>query len=93
VAVPPGASLVRLALLLEGDAGHGRFRARVETAEGRRVWDATELAPRRTRRGRAVTLLVPADRLPPGAYVLFLSGVTAGGGSDAVAEYAWQVGR
>jgi hypothetical protein len=89
-AIPPGTTLVRVALLLEGNE-YGRYRVAVETAEGRRVWDAAELAPRRTRRGSAVAVLVPADRLPPGDYVLSLAGVTADGRVEDAAEYAVRI--
>jgi hypothetical protein len=86
--LPPEATLVRLTLRLDADAGPGDQRASIQTAEGREVWAQADLRPRTTAHGTAAVVEVPAAVLGPGHHVVVLSR-----GGTALAEYVFQVRR
>ena len=90
VRISSAASVVRLQLEPEGE-GYQRYRAVVETAEGREVWRQAEVKPIRPG-GSSVAVTLPASLLPPGDYVLTLSGAGAGG-YEAIADFTFRVKR
>jgi hypothetical protein len=94
LAVPDGTSSVALRLNVEAGTFQN-YRAAVETADGRQVWRADSLKPRRSRgAGASVNLpAIPARSLPPGDYVLLLSGVRPDGAVEGVADYSFRVVR
>lgn len=93
--LPGKATYVLLQLNLDTDPSHENYRAVIETAEGRQVWRADSVKPRRA--ADAVTVIelpaVPATDLPPSDYVLLLSGKKQGGGFEGVADYSFKVVR
>jgi hypothetical protein len=87
LAVPRGASSVALRLNVEAGAFES-YRAVIETAGGREVWRADALSPR----GATVRLPpLPATALPPGDYVLLLSGKRPDGNYEGAADYSFRV--
>lgn len=87
--VPGGASSVALRLNVEAGAFES-YRAVIETAGGREVWRADALAPR----GSTVSLpALPARSLPPGDYILLLTGKRPDGVYEGAADYSFRVVR
>ncbi|HYO64225.1 MAG TPA: hypothetical protein VER08_11385 [Pyrinomonadaceae bacterium] len=94
LAVSAGAKSVLLNLNVETLA-HENYRAVIETADGREVWRGDALQPDRAAGARNVVrlLAVPARSLPPGDYVLLLSGRRADGRFEGVSDYSFRVVR
>lgn len=92
LAVPDAASSVALRLNVEAGTFQ-TYRAVIETADQRQVWRADALKPRRANgAGASINLpSIPARILPPGDYVLLLSGVRPDGGVEGVADYSFRV--
>jgi hypothetical protein len=67
----------------------------IESAGGRQVWRADSVRPRRSNdAGGAIDLpTIPARDLPPGDYVLLLSGGRPDGGFEGVADYSFRIVR
>ena len=92
--VPDGASSVALRLNVEAVTFQS-YRASIETADGRQVWRADSVKPRHVK-GAVMSVnlpAIPARSLPPGDYVLLLSGVRPDGGVEGVADYSFRVVR
>ena len=90
--IPPDARQVRLRVHFKvGD--YRRYRAALETVEGREVWSRAGLSAQRRGRDKTVVLNVPASVLRDEDYILTLSGVTATGDPVGVGEYAFRVIR
>lgn len=89
--VPRVASSIALRLNVE-DESYESYRAVIETADGRRVWGADFNRPRRAA-GSVALPAVPARDLPPGDYVLLLSGKRQGGEFEGVADYSFRVSK
>ena len=94
LAVPDGTASVALRLNVEAGTFQN-YRAVIETADGRQVWRADSLKPRRANGAASSVNLpaIPARTLPPGDYVLLLSGVRPDGGVEGVADYSFRVVR
>ncbi|MDQ3257528.1 MAG: zf-HC2 domain-containing protein [Acidobacteriota bacterium] len=87
-----GTDMVRLRLALNGDERHKNYRASLQTVDGKDIWSRRARAAQSSRSGaKAVTLQLPAHLLPTGDYILTLSGVTADGSTETVAEYYLKV--
>ena len=82
------AESVRLQLLLE-EAGYPRYAASIETPEGRAVFSRANLTPVPLKDARVVVLTVPVSALPPGDYIVRLSGAGADG-DESVADYSFR---
>lgn len=89
LAVPAGATEVRLRLTLEGER-YSKYRATVSTPEGRTVW-SIEVTNAPSMKSTYLTASIPADLLKNGDYVLDLSGAKAAGGWESVADYAFRI--
>ncbi len=90
--IPLGTSLVRLRLTLKADDSYRSYRASLQTIEGKDTWGRRALSALPSRSGvKALTLQLPARLLPTGDYILTLSGVTADGSVESVAEYYLKV--
>jgi len=89
--LPAGATEVRLRLTLEGEA-YEKYRATLSTPEGRGVW-TQDVTNRPSLKSTHVSLGLPADLLKDGDYVLDLSGVTAAGKWESVADYSFRIVR
>ena len=89
--VPPGTELAELQLDLERD-DHPRYRAVLQTAEGRPVATRSDLESRRDAAGEGIVVLrLPASDLPTGDYVVRLTGLTASGAAEPVDAYSFTV--
>ena len=73
VRVPPGSTDVTIELRGDpaGGPGHGALGATLETVEGAVVWSGA--AQRRTAPGLAAAVVIPAERLRPGDYLVTLT--------------------
>jgi hypothetical protein len=92
--VPGGDSSVVLRLNVEGGA-YRSYHAVIEFAGGQQVWRADSVRPRRpAAAGGTIELpAIPARALPPGDYVLLLSGERPDGEFEGVADYSFRVVR
>ena len=88
LALPAGATEVRLRLTLEGER-YKKYRATLSTPEGRTVW-SIEVTNGPSMKSTHLTASIPADLLKNGDYVLDLSGAKAAGGWESVADYAFR---
>lgn len=91
VAIPAGAQIVRLALVLPSH-DYMRYHAALLDADGEEAWTQSSLTAAASARRTLVTITLPADALPAGEYQVRLSGTTAGG-HEAVATYSFRVAR
>ncbi len=77
---------------MNGELSYVGYRAVIETVGGREVWRAKSI--RQTDTGDTITLpALPARVLPPGDYILSLSGQRQDGGFEGVADYPLRVIR
>jgi hypothetical protein len=80
--------LIRLQMKIEkGDSR--RFQAMVRTVEGAQVWNQRSLKPRSC----AISVNIPANKLPLGDYILTLSATTPTGETDEINRYFFRVIR
>ncbi len=87
-----GTDTVRLRLALKADDSYQSYRASLQTVEGKDIWGRPARSAQSSRSGaKAVTLQLPARLLPTGDYILMLSGITARGSVESVAEYYLKV--
>jgi hypothetical protein len=89
--VPRNASSIALRLNVEANT-HTSYRAVVETADRREVWRADSIAPP-IAGGTLALPALPARDLPPGDYILLLSGKRPDGTFEGVADYSFRVVR
>jgi hypothetical protein len=66
-----------------------RFRAAIRTVEGAQVWNQRSLNPL----SGAISVNVPANKLPLDDYILTLSAMTPAGETDEVNRYFFRVIR
>ncbi|HEY2944383.1 MAG TPA: hypothetical protein VGN09_18255 [Vicinamibacteria bacterium] len=92
LAVPRGATTVRLFLLLARDDYH-RYRVSLQTVEGAEISVQGRLRAQSLEAGRGVEVRVSVALLEPRTYVAVLSGVTPDGRMEAVGEYVFRVTR
>jgi hypothetical protein len=89
LALPAGATEVRLRLTLEGER-YQKYRATLSTPEGRTVW-SIEVTNGPSMKSTHLTASIPADLLKNGDYVLDLSGAKPAGGWESVADYSFRI--
>lgn len=87
--VPKSVAGVRLVAPVPSGA-YRSYRAVIHTPERREIWRGTVPAPPPP--AKSVELIVPAELLPTGDYILALVG-TAGGSSEPVADFPFRVRR
>jgi hypothetical protein len=92
LAVPSNAKSIRLTLNFERPSSHQEYRAAVETADGKTVWRKDSFTSR-PNADRVSLPLIPVTALPPGDYVLLLSGKQADGSFEPVANYSFRISR
>lgn len=96
IIVPGSATSITFQLNLEGnaDASYENYRAVIETADGKQV-RRMELGKPLLPPGTLHIELppVPASDLPPGDYILLLSGQRPNGSFEGVADYSFRVVR
>ncbi|HET9314986.1 MAG TPA: hypothetical protein VFQ51_05325, partial [Vicinamibacteria bacterium] len=78
---------VVLAVPLPPGARHGSYQAVLRTAEGALVWEDAGLQPE----GSTLRLTVPATALPPGDYIVTLSGRRRTGPPAELADHYFRV--
>jgi len=88
--IPLSIGKVRLLIKLDGD-DYANYQLRLQTAEGQEIL-RRHTGKIRSGKDRAfVTLTVPSGKLKRGDYVLILFGQTAGGRSEEIDRYFFQV--
>jgi hypothetical protein len=87
--VSRGTSTVRLKLGLEA-ADYSIYRAVIKNAQGLQL-TKTGLKPRRTSSGKILLVQVSSNRLPPGDYIVHVSGITSSGTVESVEDYAFRL--
>jgi hypothetical protein len=88
----PGAR--RLRLELETDhPGFTRYRAELLTAEGDLVWRRDALRERPTSNGKVVVITLPVALLTKNAYLVTLSGASAGDNYARIGSYYFDITR
>ena len=95
LAVPQSAKSIRLTLNFERPSSHQEYRAAIQTVDGNTVWrnDSFGTRSNATALDRVSLPAVPASALPPGDYILLLSGKQASGSFEPVANYSFRISR
>lgn len=93
VTLAPGVGKVRLHLTLITEESYKTYRASLLTDDRSEIHVRTGLRPRTSGGTQSVTFDIAASKLPPGDYVVRLSGTTAGGETDDVGSYSFRVRR
>lgn len=91
LALPESARLAHLQIGIEPEEEYKTFRVELRTQDGRQVWTRDNLSARKTRSGKTVGLTLPARVLTAGQYELALKGLTAGGTTEDVGYYYFDV--
>jgi hypothetical protein len=89
LAVPGDAALVRLTLPITPGSGYASYRAVVQSPEGKSYWAGTGAWPAAT--AKTLTVTAPAASLPPGDYILSLTGVRPDGQREPAADFSFRV--
>lgn len=94
LAVPAGIAYIQFPLALDVGSPEQRYRAEIETPEGRKVWNSNLFTGnRRTSGDVTYELRVPARRLPPGHYIMSLKAERPNGAFEQTAYYSFRVIR
>ncbi len=92
VAIPPDATVVRLALDLPGD-DYPLYRATLYDVDGDELWVQSKLKAEATPEQILISLLVPSPLMPHGDYQLKVRGIVDQGEPEGVASYTFRVTR
>ena len=88
IPIPRGTDMVRLRMeITKGDSR--RFQASIRAVGGQQVWSRRSLRPG----SGAITVNVPADKLPTDDYILTLSATNPTGETEEVNRYVFRVLR
>lgn len=90
IAIPPDAPLIRLRLELPSD-DYPLYRAVLYDAQAEEMWAQSKLTARAGGGRAAVTIILPAQLLPPGDYQIKLSGTDRTGLPERVAACSFRV--
>ena len=95
LALPRSAKFIQLNLNFERPSLNQEYSAAIETADGKTVWrkESFGFRPKVTALDRVRLPAIPGTTLPPGDYVLFLSGKQADGNFAPVANYSFRISR
>ena len=95
LAVPQKARSITLRLSFERPSSHQEYRAAIETPDGTSVWRNDSFGSRsKTTELNGISLpTIPASALPPGDYILFLSGKGSDGNFEPLANYSFRISR
>lgn len=89
--IPSPAPLVRIDLYIEQD-DYRSYRASVQNAEGRRIWETKDLKSHAgPQGGKTVTLEISSSIFQSGDYLIKLDGKQANGPFEEVEDYRFQV--
>ncbi len=89
ITISPRANQIRLQLNLEEDL-YPRYRAVLQNPDGTEVWKI-RLPQMKKKKGKSVTLLVPAKVLSKGDYTMVLKGETKEREIENVSEYPFSI--
>lgn len=81
---------LRLKLEVDGD-GYKKYRAEVQTAEGKGILSSDNLKLKASRRGNVVEVELAAKRITEGDYIIVLSGATGDGDYEKISAYHFRV--
>ncbi len=90
--IPAGTQQVRLQLNLK-ESGYSNYRASLQQAGGKEIYVRPHLAPKTTKSGASFTLIIPAQKLATGDYVLTLKGISQTGEVEDVSKSLLHVER
>ena len=94
LAVPAGAAYIKLRFDLDVGSPDQKYRAEIESPEGRKIWNSNVFSANRSASGDFIgELRLPVRSLPPGHYVMFLQAERANGVFEQVAYYSFRVAR
>lgn len=94
LSVPAGATHIQLRIALDVGSPEQKYRAVIESPEGRKIWNSNLFSGSRSASGDVTGLVrVPVRSLPPGNYVMFLHAERANGVLEQVAYYSFRVDR
>lgn len=93
--VPQRARSIVLRLSFERPSLHQEYRAAIETPDGSPVWRNDSFGSRsNVTESNGISLpAIPAGTLPPGDYILLLSGRRSDGSFEPVANYSFRISR
>ena len=89
--ISPAVRTVRLQVGIEPGDDYKGFAVELRTQEGRPILSRENLSPRARHAGRAIVLNLPASLLAAGRYELSLKGTNAGGTTDDIGYYYFEV--
>ena len=87
--LPGRTTTVRLRLVLEGET-YKQYRATLSTAEGKKLWGRV-ITKGISNKSASLTLMLPANLLNNGDYILELGGANQNGKWESVADYSFRV--
>ena len=93
LAVPASATNIQLRIDLDVGSPEQNYRAVIETPEERKVWSSNVFKGSRHGSEFKSQLRVPARRLPPGDYIMFLDAERPNGVFERVTYYSFRVSR
>jgi hypothetical protein len=88
ITIPPGTDLVRLQMKIDKNDSR-RFQAAIRAVGGPQVWTRRSLK----QKSGAITVDVPADKLPVNDYILTLSVITPTRETEEINNYSFRVIR
>lgn len=88
----PATTQVRLVLALN-DNDYPAYRASLQNADGAQVYQQPNVKPSASKQGATFVFTVPAQKLPPGEYVLKLSGINPDGEIDDLSKSPFRIVR
>jgi hypothetical protein len=88
--VPGGIEIVQLQLALPATP-YQNYQATLRITDGGELFTVGDLSAQQTEAGRLLILRLPAHILPPRDYTLSVSGRTAAGSDESVADYYFRV--
>lgn len=90
--IPSKAQAIQLDLsLIEWD--YSRYNVSVKTIDGKQVLQRENLTPRKTRKGRVLTVSIPSKVLPDAEFVLNISGIGEKGEPKMIEESFFSIKR
>ncbi|HEY6967816.1 MAG TPA: hypothetical protein VJA94_01320 [Candidatus Angelobacter sp.] len=87
----PAIKNLRLELAVPDESHYGRYRAQLQTVEGKILWNREPLQSQHASGREVVTITMAASGLPQSDYLVTLNGLTTGGPSEKVASYYFRV--
>jgi hypothetical protein len=87
IEIPKNAMWVRLQLSIDATVVYASYQASIEQVGGREIW-SHKVQNRRGKRLRSLTLLIPANLLSSGEYIITLGGTTQPGKAEILADYS-----